>query len=60
MKEGKRVMECMKKALRISNQCMDPTVQVQLFVELLNRYLYFYSKGCEEVWSWSGWAQYFP
>ena len=42
-------MECMKKALRISNQCMDPTVQVQLFVELLNRYLYFYSKGCEEV-----------
>jgi len=49
MQEGKRVMECMKKALRISNQCMDPTVQVQLFVELLNRYLYFYSKGCEEV-----------
>ena len=47
--DGKRVMECLKKALRIANQCMDPTVQVQLFVEILHRYLYYYEKGNEAV-----------
>lgn len=43
------MVECLKKALRIAKQCMDPTVQVQLFVEILNRYLYFYEKGNDKV-----------
>ncbi|XP_071496799.1 vacuolar protein sorting-associated protein 35-like [Diadema antillarum] len=47
--DGKRVAECLKKALRIANQCMDPTVQVQLFVEILNRYVYFYERGNEQI-----------
>lgn len=47
--DGKRVMECLKKSLRIANQCMDPTVQVQLFVEILNRYIYYFEKGNEAV-----------
>ena len=42
-------MECLKKSLRIANQCMDPTVQVQLFVEILNRYLYYFEKENEAV-----------
>ena len=42
-------MECLKKSLRIANQCMDPTVQVQLFVEILNRYLFYFEKGNEAV-----------
>ena len=42
-------MECLKKALRIANQCMDSTLQVQLFVEILNRYLVYYESGCETV-----------
>lgn len=42
--DGKRVQECLKKGLRIANQCMDLSVQVQLFVELLNHYIYFYEK----------------
>lgn len=42
-------MECLKKALRIASQCMDASAQVQLLVEVLNRYLYYYEKGCEEV-----------
>lgn len=46
---GERVVECLKKALRIAKQCMDPTVQVQLFVEILNRYLYFFEKGNDKV-----------
>ncbi|KAJ8340134.1 hypothetical protein SKAU_G00347670 [Synaphobranchus kaupii] len=49
MHDGKRVMECLKKALKIANQCMDPSLQVQLFVETLNRYIYFYQKGNEAV-----------
>uniref|UniRef100_A0A8C5QYK4 Vacuolar protein sorting-associated protein 35 n=1 Tax=Leptobrachium leishanense TaxID=445787 RepID=A0A8C5QYK4_9ANUR len=46
---GKRVMECLKKALKIANQCMDPSLQVQLFIEILNRYIYFYEKENDVV-----------
>ena len=42
-------MECLKKALKIANQCMDPSLQVQLFIEILNRYIYFYEKENEAV-----------
>jgi Vacuolar protein sorting-associated protein 35 len=49
MHDGKRVLECLKKGVRIANQCMDPSVQVQLFVELLNHYIYFYEKGNDQV-----------
>ncbi|XP_074645707.1 vacuolar protein sorting-associated protein 35-like [Tubulanus polymorphus] len=49
MHDGKRVMECLKKGLRIANQCMDNSVQVQLFVEILNHYIYFYEKGNDQV-----------
>lgn len=49
MNETKRVLDSMKKAVRISNQCMEPSVQVQLFVELLNKYIYFLDNGCTDV-----------
>ena len=49
MRDSKRVLECLKKALRIANQCMDNAVQVQLFVEILNHYIYFYEKGNDQV-----------
>lgn len=49
MRDGKRVVECLKKAGRIANQCMDKSVQVQLFVEILNSHIYFYEKGCSEI-----------
>ena len=42
-------MECLKKALKIANQCMDPSLQVQLFIEILNRYIYFYEKENDAV-----------
>ncbi|XP_044263699.1 vacuolar protein sorting-associated protein 35 isoform X1 [Tribolium madens] len=47
--DGKRVVECLKKGLRIAKQCMDVSVQVQLFVELLNHYIYFFEKGNDQV-----------
>ncbi|XP_046385573.1 vacuolar protein sorting-associated protein 35 isoform X2 [Ischnura elegans] len=49
MRDGKRVLECLKKGGRIASQCMDPSVQVQLFVELLNHYIYFYEKGNDQI-----------
>lgn len=49
MRDKKRVVECLKKALKIANQVMDPGVQAQLFVELLNHCIFFYEKGCDSV-----------
>ena len=43
------MLECLKKAGRIAQQCMDTSVQVQLLVELLNTYILFYEKGNDQV-----------
>jgi len=48
-KDGKKVLDCLKKGLKIAKQCMDPLVQVQLFVEILNHYVLFYEAGCENI-----------
>ncbi|XP_033229903.1 vacuolar protein sorting-associated protein 35 isoform X1 [Belonocnema kinseyi] len=45
MQDGNKVLDCLKKGIRIASQCMDISVQVQLYVELLNHYIYFYEKG---------------
>lgn len=49
MQDGKRVADCLKKGVKIANQCMDDSVQVQLYVELLNHYIYYYEKGCDQI-----------
>ncbi|BES91758.1 vacuolar protein sorting [Nesidiocoris tenuis] len=49
LQDGKRVVDCLKKGVRIANQCMDLLVQTQLYVELFNHYVYFYEKGNEHV-----------
>jgi len=46
-KDGKKVLDCLKKGLKIAKQCTDPLVQVQLFVKILNHYVLFYEAGCE-------------
>lgn len=48
-RDGKRTSDCLKKGVKIANQCMDNSVQVQLFVELLNHYIYYYEKGNDQV-----------
>lgn len=45
IQDGNKVLECLKKGIRMASQCMDTSVQVQLYVELLNHYIYFYEKG---------------
>ncbi|CUM66430.1 uncharacterized protein PRCAT00004094001 [Priceomyces carsonii] len=40
-RDPKRVLECLQKALRIADSCMDPYLSLKLFVEILNRCLIF-------------------
>ena len=49
LKDGKHTADCLKKAVRIASQCMDKAVQVQLFVEILNSYVFFLEKGNDQV-----------
>lgn len=48
-KEGKRVLECLQKSLRIADACMDSSMNVKLFVEILNEYLYYFEAKNEAV-----------
>jgi len=48
-KNGKRVLECLQKSLKIADTCMDSSMNVHLFVEILNQYLYYFENGCEVV-----------
>ncbi|KAG5678377.1 Vacuolar protein sorting-associated protein 35 [Polypedilum vanderplanki] len=49
MKDEKRTLECLKKGVRIASQCLDVNVQVQLYVELLNSYLYYFERGNSQI-----------
>ncbi|QQP54247.1 Vacuolar protein sorting-associated protein 35, partial [Caligus rogercresseyi] len=46
---GKRVLDCLKKGIKIASQCIDSASRVQLFIELLNKYVYFFEKGNELI-----------
>lgn len=48
-RDGKRVLECLQRALRVADACMDTAVSVELFVEILNRYVYYYDQQNETV-----------
>ncbi|KAK9479451.1 vacuolar protein sorting-associated protein 35 [Lipomyces japonicus] len=48
-RDGKRVLECLQRALRVADACMDTAVSIELFVEILNRYVYYFDRGCDVV-----------
>ena len=41
--------ECLQRALRVADACMDTSVSVELFVEILNRYVYYFDQQNETV-----------
>jgi len=43
------VLECLQKSLRIADGCMDSSMNVKLFVEILNEYLYYFEHMNEAV-----------
>ena len=48
-RDDKRVLECLQKALKIADACMDTAVSIQLFVEILNQYIYYFDKQNDAV-----------
>lgn len=48
-RDGKRVLECLQRALRVADACMDAAVSIELFVEILNRYVYYFDQENEAV-----------
>lgn len=47
--DDKRVLECLQKALKIADACMDTATSIELFVEILNRYVYYFDRQNEAV-----------
>ncbi|KAI5280321.1 Vacuolar protein sorting-associated protein 35, partial [Ascosphaera acerosa] len=37
------------RALRVADACMDPGVSIELFIEILNRYVYYFDQQNETV-----------
>lgn len=48
-RDPKRVLECLQRALKVADACMDTAVSVELFVEILNRYVYYFDQENEAV-----------
>ncbi|QLG71437.1 hypothetical protein HG535_0B04790 [Zygotorulaspora mrakii] len=46
-REGKRVLECLQRSLRIADSTMDNVQSSELMVEILNRCLYYFIHGNE-------------
>ena len=57
-RDGKRVLECLQRALRVADACMDAAVSIELFVEILNRYMYHFDQQNEAVSGFS--LSFFP
>lgn len=49
LRDGKRVLECLQKSLRIATGCIDELTSVQLYVDALDRYIYYFEQGVEAV-----------
>nr|pir vacuolar protein-sorting protein homolog A_TM017A05.7 - Arabidopsis thaliana [Arabidopsis thaliana] len=56
IQDGERVLLCLKRALKIANSAQQvantargSTGSVTLFIEILNKYLYFYEKGVPQI-----------
>ncbi|KAL7424760.1 retromer complex subunit Vps35 [Cryptotrichosporon argae] len=48
-RDGKRVLECLQKSLRIASSCIDELTSVQLYVDALDRYVYYFEQGVDAV-----------
>ncbi|OTB06574.1 hypothetical protein M426DRAFT_112711 [Hypoxylon sp. CI-4A] len=48
-RDGKRVLECLQRALRVADSCMEQATSIELFVEILDRYVYYFDHQNESV-----------
>jgi len=43
------VLECLQRALRVADSCMETAASIELFVEILDRYVYYFDQHNESV-----------
>ncbi|KAJ3101719.1 Vacuolar protein sorting-associated protein 35 [Phlyctochytrium bullatum] len=48
-RDGKKVLECLQKALKIADSVMDQSVNVELFVEILEKYVWHFEKRNDAI-----------
>lgn len=48
-RDSRRVMECLQRSLKIADVCMASSAQLDLFVELLDSYLYYYETNNDKI-----------
>jgi vacuolar protein sorting-associated protein 35 len=49
MKNGHKVMDCLKRSIKIADICMSQAKNLYLFIVLLNKYLYYFSLDVDFV-----------
>ncbi len=47
--DAKRAIECLQRSVKTADMCMASSQHMNLFVEVLNHYLFFYESGCPTV-----------
>ncbi|KAI9309436.1 vacuolar protein sorting-associated protein 35, partial [Cunninghamella echinulata] len=47
--ENKRILECLQKGLKIADSCMDPVVNLELFVEILNQCIFYFQQNNDKI-----------
>ncbi|KAG5438514.1 hypothetical protein PCANB_002618 [Pneumocystis canis] len=47
--DGSRSLECLQKALKLADACIDTLTSTELFIEILNRYIYYYDHQNESI-----------
>ncbi|GAA6053750.1 hypothetical protein JCM3770_005099 [Rhodotorula araucariae] len=48
-RDGKRVLECLQKALRIATSSIDELTSVQLYCDALDQYLFYFERGVDSI-----------
>jgi vacuolar protein sorting-associated protein 35 len=48
-RKGNMVIACLQKGLKIANSVMEPAVKARLFIEILEKYVYFFERNVPEV-----------
>lgn len=48
-RDARRVLECLQRSLKIADVCITGGVNAQLFVEILNHYIYFFEADNPEI-----------
>lgn len=49
LRDGKRVLECLQKSLRIATSSIDELTSVQLYCDALDQYLYYFERQVEAI-----------